>query len=116
MEDKISGIAFHKPKRVNEAERVTSKDTRDYALQLPEDFGKDMETICDAPLVLRRLSIKCKQWEFDGSLKGLSKDNFPKELYCYFRWVVNGPNTTLTAEEKCLEVHKPAMNLIQSTV
>lgn len=33
-----------------------------------------------------------------------------------FRWVINGPNTTLSAEEKCQEVHKRVMSLVQSTV
>ena len=45
-----------------------------------------------------------------------SKDNFPEELYCVFRWVINGPNNTLSADKKCAEVHKRAMSLVQSTV
>lgn len=51
-----------------------------------------------------------------GLWKVFQKDNFPEELYCLFRWVINGPNTTLTAEEKCQEVQKHAMSLVQSTV
>lgn len=53
---------------------------------------------------------------FEGSLETLSKDHFPEELYCFFRWVINGPNTTLSVEEKCNEIHKRAMSLVQSTV
>ena len=34
----ISDIEFHKPKRLNEAERVTIKETREEAIQLSEDI------------------------------------------------------------------------------
>ena len=40
----------------------------------------------------------------------------PEELYCFFRWVIQDPNSTLSAEEKCAEVHKRAMHLSESTV
>ena len=51
----------------------------------------------------------------EGSLENLLKDHFPEELYCFLRWVIKGPNTTLSVEEKCNEIHKRAMSLVQST-
>ena len=97
LQDEIPG----KPKRVNESEMVTIKETRDFAVQLFEetrDIGDDMKALYDAALLLRKAINKCRKWMSDGSLERLSKDNFPEELYCFFRWVINGPNTTLTAE------------------
>ena len=119
LQDEIPGIEFHKPKRVNESEMVTIKETRDFAVQLSEetrDIGDDIKTLYDAALLLRKAINNCRKWMFDGSLESLSKDNFPEELYCFFRWVINGPKTTLSAEEKCQEVHKRVMSLVQSTV
>ena len=37
IQSKIPGVEFHKPKRVNEAERVSIKSTRDAAIQQAED-------------------------------------------------------------------------------
>ena len=104
---------------MNESERVTIKGTRDAAVQLTEqesDVQDDMNTLFNAALRLRKSISKSKKWVFGGSLETLSKDHFPEELYCFFRWVINGPNTTLSTEEKCNEVHKRAMNLVQSTM
>ena len=119
IQNDITGVEFHKPKRVNESERVCIKETRDAAIQLSEDVRDvrdDMKTLYDAVLLLRKAINKSKKWVFDGSLKTFSKDNFPEELYCFLRWVINGPNNTLSADEKCAEVHKRAMSLVQSTV
>ncbi len=38
------------------------------------------------------------------------------ELYSFFRWVIQGPNNSFSAENKSNEVHKCAMSLAQSTV
>ena len=46
----------------------------------------------------------------------LSPDQFPEELHCFFRWVIQGPDTTLSAPEKYSEVHKRMLHLAQSTV
>ena len=119
ISSEIDEVEFHKPKRVNESERVTIKGTRDAAVQLTEqesDVQDDMNTLFNAALRLRKSISKSKKWVFGGSLDTLSKDHFPEELYCFFRWVINGPNTTLSTEEKCNEVHKRAMNLVQSTM
>ena len=101
---------FHKPKRVNESERVSAKKTRDEAIQLAEEQG----VIGDAAMLLRKSIKKCK-WEFIGSLENVSDENISMELYSFFRWVIQGPNL-LSAEKKSSEVHKRAMSLTQSTV
>ena len=57
LQDEIPGIEFHKPKRVNESEMVTIKETRDFAVQLSEetrDIGDDIKTLYDAALHLRK--------------------------------------------------------------
>ena len=115
-------VQFHRPERVNESDRVTIKDTRDVAVQLSEkveqqrDMREEMKTLYDAALLRRKCISKTKQWVFEGSLETFSKDNFPEELYCFFRWVINGPNATLSTEDKYQEVHKRAMSLVQSTM
>ena len=75
-----------------------------------------MKTLYDAALLRRKCISKTKQWVFEGSLETFSKDNFPEELYCFFRWVINGPNATFSTQDKCQEVHKRAMSLVQSTM
>ena len=116
----INDVEFNKPKRVNESERVTVKGTRDAAVQLIEedenDLRDEMKVLYDAALHLRKAINKSKRWIFEGSLETLSKEHFPEELYCFFRWVINGPNTTLSSNEKCEKIHKRAMNLVQSTM
>ena len=81
LQDEIPGIELHKPKRVNESEMVTIKETRDFAVQLSEetrDIGDDMKTLHNAALLLRKAINKCRKWMFNGSLERLSKDNFPE--------------------------------------
>ena len=121
IQSEIEEVEFHKSQRVNESERVTIKATRDAAVQLSnQEFESDvndaMKTLYDAALYLRKCINQSKKWVFEGSLEGLSKDHYPEELYCFFRWVINGPNTTLSVEEKSNEVHKRAMSLVQSTI
>lgn len=118
----IDDVEFHKPRRVNESERVTIKETRDAAIQASEavnqgnDINEDMKTLFNAALHLRKSINKSKKWVFDGSLETLSKEHYPEELYCFFRWIIIGPNPTLSTEEKNQEVHKRSMALVQSTV
>lgn len=119
IQSEIEEVEFHKSKRVNESERVTIKATRDAAVQLSNqesDVNDAMKTLYDAALYLRKCINQSKKWVFKGSLEGLSKDHYPEELYCFFRWVINGPNTTLSVEEKSNEVHKGAMSLVQGTI
>ena len=118
----IYDVEFHKPRRVNESERVTIKETRDAAIQASEavnqgnDINEDMKTLFNAALHLRKSINKSKKWVFDGSLETLSKEHYSEELYCFFRWIIIGPNPTLSTEEKNQEVHKRSMALVQSTV
>ena len=119
IQNEIPGIEFHKPKKANESDRVTIKETRDAAVKIAEDakdLRDEMISLYDAALLLRKAINKSKRWVFDGSLDSLSKEHYPEELFCFFRWVISGPNTTLSEEVKRAEVHKRNMNLVQSTV
>ena len=115
LQKEIPDIEFHKPKRVNESERVSAKKTRDEAIQLAEEQGvigdSEMKTLLDAAMLLRKSIKECKKWEFIGS-----DENIPMELYSFFRWVIQGPNNLLSAKKKSSEVHKRAMSLTQSTI
>ena len=120
LQKEIPDIEFHKPKCVNESERVSAKKTKDEAIQLAEEQGvigdSEMKTLLDAAMLLRKSIKKCKKWEFIGSLENVSDENIPMELYSFFRWVIQGPNNLLLAEKKSSEVHKRTMSLTQSTV
>ena len=115
IQNEIPGIEFHKPKKANESERVTIKETRDAAAKIAED-AKDLRdeviTLYYAALILRKAINKSKRWVFFERALPI-----PKEHYCcFFRWVISGPNTRLSEEVKRAEVHKRTMNLVQSTV
>ena len=75
-----------------------------------------MRALYDAASILRKAINKSNRWEFTGSLDILSPDQCPEELHCFFRWVIQSPNTTLPAAEKCSEVHKRALHLAESIV
>lgn len=120
IQAEVEGVEFHKSKRVNESERVSIKESRDVAIQLSETVDEDctsnMKILYDAAVLLRKSINKCKKWVFTGSLETISKDNCPEELYCFYRWIIQGPNATLSAQEKCTEIHKRAMHLAQTTI
>ena len=120
IQAEIEDVEFHKPKRVNESERVTIKESRDVAIQLSENANENctsnMKTLYDAAVLLRKSINNCKKWVFTGSLETLSKDNCPEELYCFYRWIIQGPNVTLSVQEKSTEVHERAMHLAQTTI
>ena len=115
----IPEIEFHKPVRVCESERVSIKKTRDAAIHLAEnaqaDVNSDMKTLYDAAAVLRKAIKKCQSWNFSGSLDSITEKHLPKELYSFYRWVVQGPKHVISAE-KSIAVHRRAMSLAQSTV
>ena len=71
----IEDVEFHKPKRANESERVSIKESRDNAIQLPESVNENsasnMKTLYNAALLHRKSIDKCES----GSLDTLSKDN-----------------------------------------
>ena len=116
----IPEIEFHKPVRVCESERVSIKRTRDAAIHLAEnaqvDVDSDMKTLYDAAAVLRKAIKKCQSWNFNGWLNSINEEHLPKELYSFFRWVVQGPKHVISAEMKSIEVDRRAMSLAQSTV
>ena len=120
LQNEIPGIEFHRAKRVNESERVSIKSTRDTAIQMAEDHSAqrdtEMKTLFDAASVLRKAIRKCKKWKFTGSPENISDQNLPMERLSFFRWVIQGPNNSLSVEKKSDEVHKRAMTLAQSTV
>ena len=64
IQNEIQGVEFHRPKRVNESERVTIKSTRDFAIQQSEnsidDSNQEMKTLFDAAKFLRRSINQCK--------------------------------------------------------
>ena len=121
IQSKIPGVEFHKPKRVNEAERVSIKSARDAAIQQAEDadainLDANMKTLYDAASVLRKALNNTEKWEFTGSLTDVTEKHLPKGVYSFFRWVVQGPNTTLTSDKKSSAVNQRATSLSQSTV
>lgn len=111
----ISDIEFHKPKRLNEAERVTIKETRDEAIQLSEDIkakcNEEMKTSFDAAAALRKAINRSKRWEFTGTLEAPKGDIVPEELYRFCVWLIQGPKTDRLNKEKTEDVKKHAMSL-----
>lgn len=120
LQNEIADIEFHRPKRVNEPERVSVKKGRDMAIQIAEDQNvikdDEMKILFDAAALIRKSIKKCKKWVFSGSFDNITDENVPMELYSFFRWVIQGPFDLLSLEKKSSEVHKRAMSLTQSTV
>ena len=69
----------------------------------------------DAAACLRKSINNSKKWVFTGPLDDVSNEQLPDKLYSFFRWVLQGPNTELSAKGKSEEVHKRAMTLAQIT-
>ena len=94
ISSQIPDVEFRSPKRVNEPECVTVKETRDNSiLSYEEDDSKNigMKSIYDAAAMLRKCINKCKSWVFTGRYDDVDNKHLPKELYCFFRWVIQGP-------------------------
>ena len=55
IQAEIEDVEFHKPKRVNESERVSIKESRDAAIELSETANEDctsnMKTLYDAAVL-----------------------------------------------------------------
>ena len=55
VQAEIENVEFHKPKHVNETERVSFKESRDVAIQLSETANEDctsnMKTLYDAAVL-----------------------------------------------------------------
>lgn len=65
----IPGIEFHKPKRKNECDLVSVKDSRDAAVQITAEsqtrnIEADMKTLFDASIILRQAITKAEIWNF----------------------------------------------------
>ena len=116
----ISDIEFHKPKRLNEAERVSIKETRDEAIQLSEDIkakcDEEMKALFDAAAALRKVINRSKRWEFTGTLEAPKGDIVPEQLYRFCVWLIQGPKTDRLNKEKTEDVKKRAMSLCQTAI
>ena len=121
IQSEIPDVEFHRPKKVNESERVSIKSTRNIAIQQSEnasigDRHEEMKTIFDAATLLRKSINQCKNWVFTGSFEDLNSEHLPQELYSFCRWVLHGQNTEINGEQKSNETHKRAMSLAQTVV
>lgn len=120
MQAEIPGLEFNKPKRVNEPERVTIKRTKDAAINLLEEsdtrLDATMTVLYNAASLLRKALGKVKKWKFTGTFSDVTEDHVPMELYAFYRWVLQGPNTTLSTDGKSAKVNINATSLAQSTV
>ena len=117
----ISDLEFHKQNQVNQSELVTVKSTRDKAVQMVDqcDTGEsdsDMKTLFDAACLLRKAMDRAEKWTFTGSYRDFGEEHLPKQLYSFFRWVLQGPKTTLSTDRKSSEVSKHAISLSQTTM
>ena len=74
-----------------------------------------MKTLFGAASILRKAINRSEKWVFSGSLDTMTDDHCPEELTCFFRWIIQGPNKTLS-DKKCNEVHKRAIQLAQNTI
>ena len=117
----IPDIEFHKSKRMNEAERVIIKETRDEAIQLSEDVkaksNEEMKVLFDAAATLRKAIHKSKRWEFTGTLEDVSESVVPEELYRFSMWLIQGPKTDKKLRKQLTEdVKRRALSLCQTAV
>jgi len=74
-----------------------------------------MKILYKAAAVLRNAIKKADRWNFSGSFTVKDKQ-MPKELYSFFRWVLEGPNASLSTDQKSAQVNRHATSLAQSTV
>jgi hypothetical protein len=119
IETKIGDVGFHQPSKRNESERVSVKQARGAAMQLAENIAAksqtEMKTLFEAALILRKTISKCEKWNFTGSLSDADSRHIPSELYCFFRWVLQGENAS-SSEKKNSTVNQNAKKLAQTTV
>ena len=117
LQNEIADIEFHRPKRVNELERVSIKKGRDRATQQTEDQDDtknyEMKMLYDAAALIRKSIRKCKKWVFNGSFDNITDGRGTLQL---FQWVMQGPFDLFSLQKKSSEAHKRAVSLTQSTV
>lgn len=127
LQREIPGIEFHRPKLLNQSERVTIKSARDFAVQLSEDCHEskenvdedceeEMKTLFDAASILRKSINKCKTWQFTGSFNDISKEHIPEELTSFSRWLINGAASESNSTQKSTEIQKRALSLSQTII
>ena len=72
LEGGITDVEFHKPRCVNQPERVTVKNTRDRAVQMidttNDDTDGEMKILYDAACILRKAMSNAERWTFTGTL------------------------------------------------
>jgi len=117
----IPDVEFHRSKQVNESDTLSIKTIRDTAIHMMEadvqaDLAENMMTLYNAARVLRSTIKNADNWTFSGSLTDMTEKQMPRELYSFFRWVLQGPNTTLSSDQKSTQVNKHAVSLAQSTM
>ena len=94
ISSEIPEAEFHRPKRMNESKRLTSKEIRDKSIMLLEEaVSKDdsMKAMYDVAAILRKCINESKKWVFISCFDDANDNHVPKELYCFFRWIVQGP-------------------------
>jgi hypothetical protein len=124
LASEIPGIEFHNPKRRNESDLVSVKESRDVAVQITAEsqnrnIEADMKTLFEASIILRQVITKAERWTFSGSLTDITDAHVPTELYTLFRWMLQGTKSSLASdmsEGKRAAVDKHAKSLAQSTV
>ena len=122
--DTIQDVEFSKPNIVTQSERTSLKVTKDKALLEAEerwDEGDDqdkMNVIYKCAKQLRKLILQSTPWIFHGDITDEALCQYvPSELYCFFRWLISGPQYELCKDNQKKEViNKKAMNLAQSTM
>lgn len=126
LQHEIPDIEFHKPKRINESERVTVKSTRDFAVQQSEDYEEseeseddceeEMKVLFDAATLLRKAINKSKAWHFTGSFNDIGIEHIPQELSSFCRWLINGSIVNKEGVQKSDEMKKRALSLSQTII
>ena len=120
LENEISDVEFHKPKRRNEPERVSVKTTRDEAIQLSEDArakcDEELKVLFDAAKTLRKAINRSKRWEFTGTLTDIDYSVVPEELFLFARWLIQGSKRETLSKDKTEDAKKRALSLCQTAV
>lgn len=123
IEEEIPCIEFHKPKRRNQAQRVSIKNARDFVINNSVDEADDIDEQYDlrylfnAAVSLRKSILKATdKWEFKGSLKDFTHANVPDNLYHFTRWLIGGCAKSLSNDAIKTQIDKDTMSLCQSVL
>ena len=120
LQQKIPGIEFHKRCKVTEPDFVIIKVARDVAFNIAAETtafdDADMKCLFSAASILRKAVTKADQWAFTGTLSNGDHKHVPTHLYSFYRWLLQGPMTTISNENKSSVVNRNAMSLAQTTI